>query len=209
MAADNSQLNPLSPAPNEPIGAAEGKAGIDLEKDFYESRIANYLRNMANSQRIQDIASKDYKETKRAKAEMLKNADAMGVPSGANGTTAPPTQDEGDGMEIRMHSPQEYHYHYAQPAQAVAAPQMSEVAPPSAPTAAKKLGGLAKAGIGAALIATGVGGALGLPLALNGLKQFLTPAPQVAAPAPTPTVPQKLPDYDVGSWPPLTKAQTK
>lgn len=67
----------------------------------------------------------------------------------------------------------------------ITVPPEPSVSTPSAPgsAATSKLGALAKAGVAAALIGSGAGAAVGIPLGLSALKDLLTPQPAATAPA--------------------------
>lgn len=158
-----------TPTPTDPFPESEKT----LLGKWGKLRVANQARQMLNNQRTANNCNmQDEEYRKIGLARMRWRDEQMGVKS--NG--AAPKGDED--MEVRFDSPQTITNHYH--------------APPAKPG----LGKLAKLGIGAALLGTGIGSGFAIPLVLDALKPEQTPAPVVQPADDTDSW------YEFGLWPP-------
>jgi hypothetical protein len=146
-------------------------------EDYGDARVAQFYRQMANSQRVGNIAAAAYRETTQHDLDIVKEADEMahGILNGRFGnnkapqsqpTSRPSSANWGeDGMDLRVKSPTVHNHYYPQPSPPVAQTVLS--------TLGKILLGLLVAGLTAAAIAS--------PFIYN--KLFNKPAPALKLPA--------------------------
>jgi hypothetical protein len=101
------------------------------------ARLANFYREMANTQRIEGTAATAYRAIKQHNFEKVQQADAMAMGAlngfgqkSAKGATAQPTSAAfgatgDDAMDLRVESPTNHYHYYPQPSAPAPAPGLS------------------------------------------------------------------------------------